>query len=210
MTHFDSPDREAQLQMSILDQLPDAVILLDRTGRIAYWNRTAEQMFHLAERAAQGKLPREVELDLWAGAEDEPCALQAARRPGGWLGQSVHANGHRKEISLESSIATLTDADGAPVGMVAVIRDVTAAKRRSLEQERLVEELRRALSRLTILENLIPICSHCKRARDEHGAWLEIDAYLSQRLPARFSHGICPACAQRLHPECFNGPDSDT
>jgi len=209
MTSFDLPDRAAQLQTTILDQLPDAVILLDRTGRIAYWNRKAEQMFHLAERTAQGKLPQEVELDLWAGAEHAQRALQAAMRAGGWLGQSVRANGHRKEIFLDSSIAALTDADGAPVGMVAVVRDVTAAKQRSLEQDRLVEELRRALSRLTILENLIPLCSHCKRARDEHGAWLEIEAYFSQRLPTKFSHGICPACAQRLHPECFNGRDTD-
>ena len=47
---------------------------------------------------------------------------------------------------------------------------------------------------LNQLEGLLPICSYCKRIRDEREEWLPVESYLSRRTEAQFSHGICPAC----------------
>jgi hypothetical protein len=104
---------------------------------------------------------------------------------------------------IESSITALSGADGAPAGVLVVVRDITRVRRRELEQEKCIEALRRAADRLKLLEGLIPICSHCKQIRDDDGSWRDFEVYLGECLQAKFTHGICPACIQRLHPDYF-------
>lgn len=50
---------------------------------------------------------------------------------------------------------------------------------------------------LTQLQGLLPICSYCKRIRDQDQSWHPIEAYVAARSEAEFSHGICPDCYQR-------------
>jgi|GEM_PF-7068387 len=45
-----------------------------------------------------------------------------------------------------------------------------------------------------ILRGILPICSHCKRIRDEQGAWRSFEHYVTRHSQAEFSHGICPEC----------------
>lgn len=47
---------------------------------------------------------------------------------------------------------------------------------------------------LLTLRGLLPICSYCRRMRDEHGAWMSLEQYVEARSAARFSHGVCPEC----------------
>ncbi len=44
------------------------------------------------------------------------------------------------------------------------------------------------------LEGLLPICTYCKRIRDEHQVWTQIESFISTRTAADFYHGICPEC----------------
>jgi DNA-binding response OmpR family regulator len=48
------------------------------------------------------------------------------------------------------------------------------------------------------LRGLLPICAYCKRIRDEHNGWNEIEHYIAQRSDAEFSHGICSECAKTI------------
>ncbi|MBU0960074.1 MAG: hypothetical protein KKD01_06900 [Proteobacteria bacterium] len=57
--------------------------------------------------------------------------------------------------------------------------------------------------RMKYLEGLLSICASCKKIRDEKGNWHQIESYIHARSEARFSHGICPDCAEKLYPE-FN------
>lgn len=75
----------------------------------------------------------------------------------------------------------------------------------SLQQKRELEKtnhkLREALETIKTLQGIIPICAHCKRIRDDAGAWKQMEAYISQHSEAKFSHSICPKCAEELYPE---------
>ncbi|MBI4641265.1 MAG: response regulator, partial [Candidatus Tectomicrobia bacterium] len=52
------------------------------------------------------------------------------------------------------------------------------------------------------LEGLLPICSYCKKIRDESDTWVQIEHYIATRTDAFFSHGICPECLEtRVKPE---------
>ena len=60
-----------------------------------------------------------------------------------------------------------------------------------------VAELQEALSNVRKLSGLLPICAYCKRVRDDHDYWLQIEQFVSARSEARFSHGICPDCVEK-------------
>jgi len=45
----------------------------------------------------------------------------------------------------------------------------------------------------------LPICASCKKIRDEENYWQNIETYIGEHTEASFSHGICPACAQKLY-----------
>lgn len=47
------------------------------------------------------------------------------------------------------------------------------------------------------LEGLLPICSYCKKIRDDDNRWQHLETYISRRTEANFSHGICPECYQK-------------
>lgn len=69
------------------------------------------------------------------------------------------------------------------------------------ERKKLIEELQVALSEIKTLSGLLPICSSCKKIRDDTGYWNQIEVYIRDRSNAEFSHGICPECVQTLYPE---------
>jgi hypothetical protein len=64
-----------------------------------------------------------------------------------------------------------------------------------------ITELQNALSKVKILSGLIPICAHCKKIRDDHGYWNQLESYIKKHSEADFSHGICPDCIRKLYPD---------
>jgi DNA-binding response OmpR family regulator len=65
-----------------------------------------------------------------------------------------------------------------------------------------VRELEEALSRVKTLQGLLPICSYCKKIRNDRNYWQQVEGYIIDHSQAQFSHGICPECyAQFVQPE---------
>jgi sigma-B regulation protein RsbU (phosphoserine phosphatase) len=61
-----------------------------------------------------------------------------------------------------------------------------------------VRELEGALAKVKQLQGLLPICAYCKKIRDDHNYWQQVEAYISSHSEAQFSHGICPDCHERV------------
>ena len=59
------------------------------------------------------------------------------------------------------------------------------------------------ISELVQLRKLIPICSSCKKIRDDKDYWKEVEHYFKELIDADFSHGICPDCLKKLYPEIY-------
>ncbi len=55
-----------------------------------------------------------------------------------------------------------------------------------------------ALTKVIQLTGLLPICSYCKRVRADDNYWHQVESYISHHSNAVFSHGICPACYEKL------------
>lgn len=87
------------------------------------------------------------------------------------------------------------ESDGTFAGYTGSCIDVTDR----VEAE---EALRKAQEEeLTQLKGLIPICAWCKKVRDDKGYWTQVEVYVADHSKADFSHGICPQCEKKLHPE---------
>jgi hypothetical protein len=69
-----------------------------------------------------------------------------------------------------------------------------------LAQER-ADKLEKALHEIKILRGIIPICTSCKKIRDDEGYWQQVETYITDHSEALFSHGICPDCMEKLYPE---------
>jgi phosphoserine phosphatase RsbU/P len=61
-----------------------------------------------------------------------------------------------------------------------------------------VTELEEALARVRQLRGLLPICSYCKKVRDDRNYWQQVEQYVSTHSDVQFSHGICPDCYTRV------------
>lgn len=75
-----------------------------------------------------------------------------------------------------------------------VARDITEARHAAEERERLIGQLRQALAEVKTLREIIPICSYCRKVRDDDDYWQHVESYIHAHTGARFSHGVCPDC----------------
>lgn len=65
-----------------------------------------------------------------------------------------------------------------------------------------IAELERALARVDTLHGILPICSYCKKVRNDSDSWQQMEAYVSAHSTVRFNHGVCPDCVKNvLQPE---------
>ena len=61
-----------------------------------------------------------------------------------------------------------------------------------------VNELTQALQQVKQLQGLLPICSYCKKIRNDQNYWQRVESYIGERSEAQFSHGICPDCFESI------------
>ncbi len=101
-------------------------------------------------------------------------------------------------VSLSST--SYTDSNGVFAGFEGFIRDISGRKQLEREREKLIGDLQQALAEVKTLSGILPICSHCKKIRDEKGNWHQLESYLSKHTDSEFSHGMCNECAKILYP----------
>jgi DNA-binding response OmpR family regulator len=72
-----------------------------------------------------------------------------------------------------------------------------ALREKEKQQQTLIYQLEEALAEIKTLKGCIPICSSCKKIRDDEGYWEQLEAYISEHTDAIFTHGLCPTCAEK-------------
>jgi PAS domain-containing protein len=88
-----------------------------------------------------------------------------------------------------------------PGQFATIFMDITERKQAEgkLEEER--RRLQQALDEVRTLRGIVPICSYCKKIRDDEGYWNQVEQYVSDHTDAKFSHGICPSCHEEVMKE---------
>lgn len=72
-------------------------------------------------------------------------------------------------------------------------------ERAKRQQVILIDELQGALADVKTLSGLLPICSECKKIRNDSGYWDRLETYLEKHSDAEFTHSICEECAEKLY-----------
>ena len=78
------------------------------------------------------------------------------------------------------------------------IKERTTAE---MERDKTILELQQAINEVKKIRGILPICSSCKKIRDDKGSWNQIERYIRDHSEAEFSHSICPECSKQLYPE---------
>ena len=181
------------------DILNSSILITDPAGNIEYVNRKFTQLTGYTLEELRGKNPR-----LLKSGESPPETYQQLWQTivsgGEWHGE-FHNRKKNGELYWEAAaISPIRNAQGTITHFLGVKEDITLHKQMETEREGLIAELQEALARVKALSGLVPICASCKKIRDDKGYWNQLEAYLSSHSEARFSHGICPECAQKLYP----------
>jgi PAS domain S-box-containing protein len=107
-----------------------------------------------------------------------------------------------RQIWVRSIGEAVRDEDGKIIRIQGAFQDITARKHVESEQQKLIKELQEALAEVKTLRDFLPICSYCKKVRDDQNYWSQIENYISEHTTTKFTHGICPECYQnKVEPE---------
>ena len=104
-------------------------------------------------------------------------------------------------IWMEACISGMVDPSGELMGILGVCRDISERKKAENEKSELIAELQEALAKIKTLNGLLPICSICKKIRNDRGSWEPLEEYIVEHSEADFTHGICDKCMNQYYPE---------
>ena len=113
--------------------------------------------------------------------------------------QFVKKNGETIDVLLTA--ISEKDENGNVIRSLAGSTDVTERKRVEEEREKLIKELQEAFKEIKTLRGILPLCSFCKKIRDDKGYWEQVDVYIYKHLQADISHSLCPDCAKEHYPD---------
>lgn len=204
--------RRAQESMlllaAIVESTDDAITSQSLEGMILSWNRGAERMYGYSAAEMIGQpmsmlIPADRPREL-AGIYERIARGESVMRY-----ETVRVRRDREYIPVAVTISPVKDPSGQTVGASSIARDITERKREEAERLQLIRELTEALQRVKTLSGLLPICSCCKKIRDDRGYWQGVDVYIQEHSDAEFSHSICPECMAQRYPEAARRPNQD-
>jgi len=104
-------------------------------------------------------------------------------------------------LNMERKSRLWSDADIKLLKVVGeIFINVLERKKMEDEKEDLIAQLKESLENIKTLKCLLPICSSCKKIRDDEGYWHQVEIYFHTHSGADFTHGICPDCVGKLYP----------
>lgn len=193
----------------IASALGEGIYVLDDRGEVTFMNPEAERLLGWSEAELRGRNihdavhPRRSEGTPLAFDE---CPMHTVVRTGLRYDSHDEIFVRRDGTTFPTSVISVPLREaGRIVASVTAFRDISAAKRAQLEREKLIGELQQALAEIKTLHGILPICSSCKKIRDDSGAWHQLEVYIRDRTDAEFTHGLCADCAARLYPRYYKG-----
>ncbi len=105
-------------------------------------------------------------------------------------------------LGLANKPSDLTDDDAEIATVFGELAAIALANSRYLDQLNAKNtELQKALDEIKTLQSILPMCSHCRKVRDDEGLWSRLESYVMEHTNTHFSHGLCPDCLRELYPD---------
>jgi PAS domain S-box-containing protein len=195
-------ENDQRLLNSILTNIPDRIFFKDLESRfIRVSKETVDIIGVKNEEALIGKTDYDffIQEDAEKLRQDELQVIETGKGVIGIEEKGMFKDG--RSFWLSTTKVPLYDEDGQIIGTMGVSRDITRLKELEIQHTQIIEDLKTALAQVKQLSGLVPICSYCKKIRDDEGYWHIIEEYLHEQTAAEFSHGICDSCMTHHFPQ---------
>ena len=196
-------ENERNLLRTLIDNLPDLIYFKDAEGRYILNNRAhlrsmgVERQEEVLGRTTFDFHPH----DLARQYHDDEQKLVATGIPlPGREELAFHRDKGEQRWHLTTKIP-IKNSRGEVVGLAGISRDITEQKHLQEQRDENVRELQEALENVSTLSGLLPICAGCKKIRNDQGYWQQVEGYIMEHSSARFTHGLCPDCIQKMYSE---------
>jgi PAS domain S-box-containing protein len=194
-------EREAFLA-AIVESSQDAIIGKNLDGTITFFNAAAERIYGYSAEEIIGKsiltlVPDDSKSDIISILEQISRSEIISNH------EALRKTKDGRLVNVSISMSPIKNDLGEVVGASTIAHDITDHKQLEREREQLILKLQEAIKKVKTLSGFLPICASCKKIRDDHGYWRQIECYIRDHSDAEFSHSICPECSRKLYPEFF-------
>jgi two-component system cell cycle sensor histidine kinase/response regulator CckA len=177
----------------------DMIFIINHNDIVEYVNRSAAELLH--------QRPEEIVGKTWTSLLPPEISRMQYH-----LLQNVFETGMSKYVESKATIrehvtwlgtwlVPLLDDNGHVTAVMGVSRDITNQKWLEEDKQKLLDKFQKALAQIKTLSGLLPICSVCKKIRDDKGYWQQVESYVQTHTDATFTHGVCPDCFPKLYPD---------
>jgi PAS domain-containing protein len=188
------PPRDTYLQ-ALFDAVPSPIFVVDDDVNILDFNAAAGQFVGAERKEVLRRRGGDVLHCVHAHDDPEGCGRAPACR------DCVIRNSVRRAFEGDRTTRARAwlqrENRGGKVGLYALVTVSPIGD----ECEGLALLILEDITELMELRDMLPICTHCKKIRDDRHYWQAVDAYLIQHLDVSFTHSICPDCMHRLYPD---------
>jgi PAS domain S-box-containing protein len=179
----------------LAESISDVFFAMDRDLKYTYWNKACEMLEGIPAEKAIGKdlfeiLPDNESREL---VKNKFLQVIETKKPE----QLITRYPGNEQIVHEINIYPNSE------GVSVIVKDITEHKKLEQEREKAIIELEEALSEIKTLRGILPLCSFCKKIRDDKGYWEKVDVYIRKHLQADISHSICPGCMKKQYPDLY-------
>ena len=184
----------SNIQCAVFDKLSHSVLVIDKDFNILLSNNAACKLMNCTDVKGQKCYTVTHSKEKHCQGEGHQCPVQLSIESKE-SSQVVHKHIYDGvEVFEEITATPVFDDYGNLLYIIEELRDIS----KLLKLETVINHLR---SEIETLHGIIPICSSCKKVRDDEGYWSQVEQYLSTRSDVKFSHSLCPDCLHELYPE---------
>jgi PAS domain S-box-containing protein len=199
--------RESEAKFrAVFDSAGIGIAISALDGSLLECNPALERMLGYERGELQGQsLGRIAHPDDLALQRDHVRRVLAGAQTKGFSTERRYVRKDRRIVWGRITATLVRDTKGNPQYGLGLVEDITERKASEQERERLLSKVQEAMANVKTLSGFVPICSSCKKIRDDRGFWIQIEQYLAYHTGVQFSHGICPDCLKQFYPEHADG-----
>lgn len=180
----------------LVEESRDAIVVLDQNAKVYEANNrfadmlgySKEEVYRLHAWDWDAHLKKEQILELAKTVDEAGHHFETQHR---------HKDGRLIDVELSNNGAVYR---GKKL-IFCICRDITGRKKAEKEREELIKRLQESLAEIKTLRGILPLCSFCKKIRDDKGYWEQVDIYINKNSEADISHSICPECLKKQYPD---------
>ncbi len=182
----------------LIEESRDAIVILDEDAKVYDLNKRFADMLGYSREEVYN-------LHVW------DWDAQFTKEQILELANTVDEVGHHFETRHRRKDGSLIDVELSNNGTIykgkklifCICRDISDRKKAEREREELINRLEASLAEIKTLRGILPLCSFCKKIRDDKGYWEQVDTYIKKHSEADISHSICPECLKKYYPDLY-------